>query len=636
MEDSDQPAAPSTSSGAKDAGKLLKFADFTLDQTTRRLFRYGEAQKIQNKPLRLLIYLLDHRSRLVRRDELLQKFWPRSSNDESLTRCVSTLRKVLGDLDEPYRFIETRWGEGYRFIAPVSETDEPEPIPPPIAIPLESKASDHGRGNRVSSLLLVSIAALVVATAGLGWLMFRPIESTPLASVSRLAVLPIAAAESDRVAAAELTQELTRTLARVEGVTVVAYGSASQFEAGSDPLEAGEQLGVDALLVSELSRSNSSALLRSELVSARDASLLWSFAGEPGDAGDGGDAQMRQLARAVSGRLWASLQLRDREEPVNPEARRLYLRGRYYWNQRSNVAIRAAIEAFDQALELEPDYVDALVGLADSWLLLPLYAAMPPGEAIPTARAAAERALAIDPSEARAHAVLGVVSMQYDWDWGKAEAYLHRALTLNLNDATSEQWLGEMHCYRGQFDLCRKRLAAAASLDPLSPVLRMLQGSPDLYAGNFESAVARYEAARAELPDLSFLQLSLGHAYVGLQDFDSAVASYRAVLPDLGLAIAGGPLIHALARRGDIEEASELLSALETLTGQRYVPPFKLAVAYLGLGDKERAIASLEQAVAARDDRLLYLAVDSVFFELHDDPAFRAIARRLDLEPVLR
>ncbi len=636
MEDSDQPAAVSASTGAEDSGKLLRFADFTLDQSTRRLYRHAEAQKIQNKPLRLLIYLVNHRTRLVRRDELLQKFWPRSSNDESLTRCVSTLRKVLGDLDEPYRFIETRWGEGYRFIAPVRETDDPEPLPPPIDVPLEPMASGKERQNRVSSLLLVSIAALVLATAGLGWLMFRPIESTPLASVNRLAVLPIEAAESDRVAADELTQELTRTLSRVEGVTVVAYGSASQFGAGSDPKEAGKRLGVDALLISELIRSNTSALLRSELVSARDASLLWSFAGEPGDTGDSGDAQMRQLARAVSGRLWASLQLRDRTESVNPEARRLYLRGRYYWNQRSSVAIRTAIEAFDDALELEPDYVDALVGLADSWLLLPLYAAMPPGKAIPTARKAAERALAIDPAEARAHAVLGVISMQYDWDWDRAESHLRRALTLNLNDATSEQWLGEMHCYRGQFELCRKRLAAAASLDPLSPVLRMLQGSPDLYAGNFERAVALYEAALAELPDFSFLQLSLGHAYVGLRDYDSAVASYRAVIPDLGLAIAGGPLIHALARRGDTDEANKLLLALETLTEQRYVPPFKLAVAYLGLGDKERAIAALEEAVTARDDRLLYLAVDSVFFELHADPAFRAIARRLNLESVLR
>ena len=297
--------------------------------------------------------------------------------------------------------------------------------------------------------------------------------------------------------------------------------------------------------------------------------------------------------------------------------------------------LSAAIDSFNAALELEPDYINALTGLADSWLLMPLYGAVAPNDAIPRAREAAERALQLDPAESRAHAVIGVINMQYDWEWLDAESHLRRALTLNPNDATTEQWLGELNCYRARFDECRRHYRIAAGLDPLSPILSMVQGSPDLYEGRFEAAVAAYLSTLDEMPDFEFTHMGLGHAYIGLEKWDDAIASYETLLPHVGLAIVGGPLIFALAKNGETERAHELLLELENLAGRRHVPPSKLAIAHLGLGDRDQAIAWLQRAVEEHDDRLVYLGVDNLFTELRSDPDFREIAATIGVLEVL-
>jgi tetratricopeptide (TPR) repeat protein len=312
------------------------------------------------------------------------------------------------------------------------------------------------------------------------------------------------------------------------------------------------------------------------------------------------------------------------------------LRGRYYWNQRSGTGLSSAIDSFNEALEIEPDYPEALAGLADSWLLLPLYRAVEPVMAIPLARGAAERALAINPELSHAHAVIGVIYMKYDWNWSKAETHLRHAVTLNPNDTTAVQRLGELYCYTARFEECRHNYSTAAGLDPLSPVLRFLQGSPDLYSGRYESAVRSYLGTLNDMPDFKFVHIGLGHAYVGLEEWDKAIASYEALLPDYGLEIAGGPLIYARTRKGELHIAKKLLAELELLAQTQYVPPSKLALGYLALGEKQKALEFLHQAIEAHDDRLVYLAVDNLFVDIHSDAGFRSIAEQLNIVDVMK
>jgi DNA-binding winged helix-turn-helix (wHTH) protein/TolB-like protein/Flp pilus assembly protein TadD len=620
---------------------ILNVGEFRIDLSTRRLMKGNTRVRIQHRPLDVLIHLAQNSTRLVTRAELLEKFWPRAVNEEALTRCISTIRKNLDDIQDPPRYIETLWGQGYRCIAHVStqlrnDRDSEKPAVTDQEQPGGLKAY-FGLGKLSARFsrnqLSMALAAMLLVVIGLA-VILRNVMDTTISNIDRIAVLPIKAPDDEDWVVAAMTDQLIQTISRIEGVAVVARGSVMQFSAESDPIEIGARLKVDAVLVSELDRSQGSARLSSELVSSKDGSVLWNFHVEPAQASTE-KQQIVNLAGAVARRLWANLQLRKSERLVTPAAYRHYLRGRYYWNQRSGTGLDAAIDSFNAALELEPNYIDALTGLADSWLLMPLYGATAPIEAIPRARAAAEHALRLDPDQAHAHAVIGVIKMQFDWDWVDAESHLRKAVTLNPNDSTALQWLGELNCYQARFDQCRRYYNIASSLDPLSPVLRMLQGSPDLYSGNFEAAVEAYQATLAEIPDFEFTHIGLAHSFVGLKDWDRAIASYETLLPDFGLEIVGGPLIYSLARKGEIQRARELLSELEDLALTRYVPPSKLAIAYLGLGDKSQALDLLWQAINAHDDRLVYLAVDNLFDDLHSDQEFRMIAERIGVLDVL-
>ena len=627
--------------GVSGAGApILQFGEFTLDRSARCLTRGEKQVRIQQKPLDVLIYLAENRSRLVTREELLDRFWPPAVNEEALTRCISTLRKRLGDVRDPSSYIETLWGQGYRFVSTVVELQRDtsaasdvrrasgiEQLQPP------PRSTDGRRAPFAKASIFLTALGLIVLL-GLWTGARQGGRDKPDLAIDRIAVIPIAAPDDEAWIASALTDQLNLTVSRIEGITVTARGSASRFSATSDPIEVGDLLGVDALLISELRRSEAGGWFQSELVSTLDGSVLWSFQVEPSTSGTEKE-QINSLARAIAGRLWANLQLREPASVIDPVAYRHYLRGRYYWNQRSRTGLLAAIESFEAALELEPDYVDALIGLADSWLLMPLYGAMAPTEAIPRSRMVVEQALALDPSASHGYAVTGVIEMQYDWDWEAAEKSLRKAVTLNPNDATAEQWLGELYCYRRRFEDCRRQFDLATGLDPLSPVLQMLRGTPFLYSGRFAPAAEAYHRALRENPGFTFSQFPLGHAYVGLRRWDRAIESYEASLPGLGLEIVGGPLILARANRGDLVEARSLLSELEELADERYVPPTKFAIAHIGLGDRELAIEWLWRAIEEHDDRLVYLAVDSVYSDLYSEPDFSRVATHIGLAEVL-
>lgn len=596
--------------------ELLAFGEYQIDLVRRVLLREGTRVRIQKKPLDVLIYLVQAAPRMVPREELLDEFWSRAVSEEVLTRCISTIRKRLRDNEGPPRFVETYRAEGYRFVCAVNPT----------------QPTDTADTNRKTSLGRVAAAGIVaVALATVAALLWRGEESQlpNIERVERIAVLPVQApdAEPEWLKPA-LSDHLVRAISRIEGVTVVTSNTDAD---NLDIKSHGEDLGVEALLLTQLQQSPSGSTLLARLLAVNDGSLLWSAAVDSDSQFSSGD-QVQQVSRQLATRLRPTLQLGERKPEVDQRAYSYYLQGRYHWAQRSAIGLEAAIASYAAALAVEPGYKDALLGSAESWLLMPLYGAMAPSEAIPTARQFAERALEMDPLSSRGRAVLGSIIKQYDWDWVRAESLLREAVSLNPNNATAQQWLGELFCLTERFDDCVRHLGIAYDLDPLSPVLRMMQGSPALFSGDFETALAVYSDATQVAPEYPLGRYVIGLAYSGLDDWEQAVTAYRASLPDLGVAIVGGPLIHALSRAGEEQEARELLAELEALAATRYVPPTKLAVAYIGLGDKDRALAELWRAVEARDDRLMYFTTDAHFSDVIDEPGFQEIVKRIRLD----
>lgn len=605
-------ASEAVEARAQGAGQTLRFGPFRIDVEARTLHRGAARIEIQRKPLEVLIYLAEAAPRLVTREELLGLFWSRAVNDEALTRCVSTIRKLLGDEGQPPEYIETHRAQGYRFAAPVSVDGRPH-------------AAGAGLSRRARRNKLIVLALALAALVVLSFVGFLGSGGSDRL-IDRLAVLPIAVPpDSDPWLAEALTDDLMQAVATIEGITVV---SSRGLPADIAPPDAGRRLGVEALLLARLDRVENGSRLRAQLLGTADSSLLWSAAVESGEPLSG-PAQIGQLSRALAQRLRPMLQLSPPRRQVDPAAYRRYLEGRYHLAQRSAAGLEAAGVAFGAALERQPDYPAALAGAAMSWLLRPLYGATPPRDAVPSARAYAERALAVEAGNSYARAVLGVIAMQYDWDWQRAEALLVEAVTLNPNNATAQQWLGEYYCYREQESRCRERLAMALELDPLSPVLSMQQASVYLFAGKYDRAVELYRLAIAAHPEYALARYSLGLAHAGLGEWEAAIDAYESALPSLGLAIVGGPLVYALASAGDTAGARQVLARMESLAADRFVPPSKFAVAWLGLGDRARALESFETALEARDDRLVYFAVDVHTRELLADPDFAGLARRI-------
>lgn len=607
----------------------FRFGRFVLDRDNRTLLRDGRPVDIQRKPLDVLAYLAENAPRLVPREELLDTFWSRAVNDEALTRCISTLRNHLDDRRDPPACIETHRGVGYRFIAPVTR----ESMPGTGTSPRRTGRRRPGPVHRA----LAGLAGLLLAGLMLSLLILRPPAQQPTVQeiIGRIAVLPVSSsmATTDWLTR-PVTEELRRAVSQIEGVRVIA---ASLPSPTTDPVEAlivGRDLGVDAVLAGHLEPSNGSWRLHADLFATADGALVWTSSLEPVTPNPVSQ-QIPRLARSVAARLRPALQLQGPSIAADETTYRYYLRGQFYLSQRTSPSLRAAIEQFEAATARDPAYVPALAGAAEAWLLLPLYGAVPPAEALPEAARLADRALAADPAAARSLAVSGIVAMLQDWDWDRAEALLLEASALDPNDPAARQWLGEMHCYRARFAECRRHLAAARELDPLSPALAMLQGSPDLWAGNYSAAAALYEDATRAHPRYALARYSQGLALAGAGHWDDALAAYRDTLGELGPAIVAGPLAYALARSGRREEAGEVLDELRALAGERYVPPTKLANGYAGLGNRTETLRWLERAIEVRDDRLLYLAVDPHFRGLRDDAGFRAILERIGLSSAL-
>ncbi|HEU4721331.1 MAG TPA: protein kinase [Gemmatimonadaceae bacterium] len=510
-----------------------------------------------------------------------------------------------------------------------------------------ARSVGHGATARrprigVRALVAAGVLALVLGT---GWVLRDARRDRPArprapaaASASQLpmiAVLPfenLGSAEQEYFAVG-MTDEIASRLSAVSGLGVVASRATRRYAGTRRSVsEVGRELGVDYALVGSVRWSEPSARrvrITLALLRAHDERQLWSTTYDR-VIDDVFDVQS-DIAGQVVQKLGVTLAAGERRQlsaapAANHEAYTLYLKGRYYWNKRTERDAQIALDYFQQATDVDPGYSLAWVGIADTWISRGWYSRLAPRETFPQAKHAAMRALQFDSTLAEAHASLAHIHLEYDHDWVAAEREYRRAMELDPTYPVAHHWYGGFLSAMGRHEEAMRHARTAQSLDPLSPIIQTWVGLRHYFAGRYEQAIAEMRKALEIAPNFAPAHWHLGMAYEQAGRTAEGVAeAERALALDSASLAYLASVGHAYARAGRVREARATLARLAAASRTRHVSAYHVAVVHVALGDTATALQWLERAIAERSPWIGYLNVDPRLERLRSSPRFQAL-----------
>jgi TolB-like protein/DNA-binding winged helix-turn-helix (wHTH) protein/Tfp pilus assembly protein PilF len=622
--------------------RVVRFGTYEVDVRTGEVRKSGLRLRIQEKPLQVLLYLLERPGELVTRDELRERLWADTfvDFDHSLGTAIAKLRSALGDSARSPRFIETVGGRGYRFIAPVT-VDEP------AAAVVNVPAADAGSVAPVESARprrSLPRAAIVVAGLGVGAAILAVVLQFDVAGVRQwlrrqtsppvrsIAVLPLAnlSGDADEFFVDGMTDQLITTLAQLPRTRVVSRMSVMRYKGNVPPLsDIRRALDVDAVVEGTVVRDGDRIRVTAQLIDARTDQHLWAQSYERGFA----DFLTLQndIARAIADEI--RIQLTPQESTtlrqaraVIPAAHEAYLRGRYRFNKGEEAEIRKSVEDFNEAIRLDPSAAPAYAGLAQAYIALTDFYERPT-QAMPRARAAAEAAVMHDERLSDAHTALGAVRFLYDWDWKGAETAFSRAIALNPASADAHVWFGVFLAQMGRFDAATAEMRRATELDPLSVPVRISAGWVYYLARDSTRALTEWKKALDLEPNISIAHTSIWMAYAQQGKSPPLPPSVTADVDASPLNLA--TLAGAYAMSGNRNSAEAILARIKALGQHRYVCSYEIATAHAALHQHDEAIAWLRRGIDERSACMPDLKVDPRFDDLRRDPRFIAMLREI-------
>jgi len=466
-------------------------------------------------------------------------------------------------------------------------------------------------------------------------------RAVPLPRIESLAVLPLANLSGDpeqEYFADGMTDELITNLSKIGSLKVISRTSVMQYKGAKKPLrEIAQALGVDGVIEGSVFRAGNRVRITAQLIHAATDRHLWAESYER----DLRDvlALQSEVAGAIANEIKIKLTPQEQARlasarPVNPEAHEAYLKGRYYWNLRTEEGVKKGIEYFQQAIEKDPGYALAYAGLADSYVLLGDWGLMAPKEAFPRAKAAALKALEMDETLADPHASLGAARVDYDWDWVRAEKEFKRAIELNPGYATAHRCYAEYLSAMGRHNEAIAEAKRAQELDPLSLSINAVEGWVFALARRYDEAIAQCRRTLELNAGFYPAHLYLGWAYEQEKLYAEAISEYqKGIALEQGNPALAAYLAHGYAAAGKRTEALKIISNLRELSKRRYVPPYRIAEIYAVLGDTDQAFGWLEKAYDNRSHQLVFLKVDPLVDSLRSDPRFQDLLRRLNFPP---
>ncbi|MCA9738988.1 MAG: tetratricopeptide repeat protein [Gemmatimonadetes bacterium] len=427
-----------------------------------------------------------------------------------------------------------------------------------------------------------------------------------------------------------LTDEIITRLSTVPGLRVIGRTTSFAFKGrGVDARALGAQLGVDAVLDGSVRREGGRLRIAVQLIDATDGFQLWAETYERAEAD--AFALQDQIARATVARLVGSAIAPPAAPPpeADPTAYNAYLAGRFEWHRRTQPSLLAAVDHFERAVALAPTYARAHAGLGDARAVLGFYDYLPPSEAFPSAAASAQRALALDPDLPEPWATLGYVALYHEWDGAAAERAFQRSIELGPGYSTAHQWYANLLYAQGRFGEAEREMRIAQELDPLSLIANSALGWVLYYAGEHERALAQL-ASVAELdPDFELVYLWRGMVLEELGRTAASLEALRLATKRSPTGIARAALARGLAKAGRRAEAQTLLADLEAEHARGYAPTFEIAKVYEALGQPEEALRWLERAYDERSHSLVFLEVDPQLVGLRSHPRFRTLVERV-------
>jgi TolB-like protein len=453
--------------------------------------------------------------------------------------------------------------------------------------------------------------------------------------IRSIAILPFVNATGDREAeylSDGITETLINTLAQVPNLRVMSRTSVFHYKGRSpNPVAVGRDLRVSSVVIGRIETIGDRLVVSAELVDTSDNALIW------GNRYQIARSDLFVVQQSIASEIarMLRLQVTDREQQLfakrhttDARAYELYLKGRFQWNKRNADGLYKAIEFFNQAIEIDPQYALAYAGLADCYNLLDIWAGLPTNETFPRAKAAAQHALAIDDRLAEAHTSLAYAIHTYEWDWPAAEREYKRAIELNPNYATAHQWYAEFLTAVGRFDEAAEQGKKALDLDPMSPIINAVVAFNDAMARRYPAAIEQGRRTTQLFPD--FMP---GHAYLGLALLESgkpreAIEALDASQKLQDIVVVLTWLIRAHRAAGDAAIADRMTRELERRGKREYLPPFYMAELYAHEGDRDRAFAELDRALKERTGAMVWINVDPALDPLRGDARFKKLLVR--------
>jgi TolB-like protein/DNA-binding winged helix-turn-helix (wHTH) protein len=630
--------------------EIIQFDDFELDGSAFELRRGGRVAPLERIPLELLFLLVERRGQLVTRQEILEHIWGKHvfvDANNAINTAVRKLRLALKDNPENPRFLHTVPAKGYRFDAQVFErsgTNIPitAPLPlrePPIAV----RAQQRRWAPWIALAAAVFLLAAYSARTYLSW------RSRASSRRLMLVVMPFVNMNDDPhqdYFADGITEEMIAQLGSLDPahLGVIARTSSMQYKgAHKDAARISRELGASFLLEGSVRREGERVRVTAQLIQAVDQTHLWAGSFDR-DLND-----ILKLQSEVARDIAAKIQLTLSEQTerrlagassVNTEAHEAYLLGLESWNLRTKDAFEGAIADFNRAIAIDPNYAPAYSGLARTYMLAPIFGLSEPAEAMPRARAAADRALAISSSLGEAHTVIGFVKAHFEYDWPGAEQEFLRAIELNPSDAANHFFYSNSYLSPlGRHQEAIAEMKEAARLDPLALPIQSFLGRTYVWARRYDEAETQLQKTNQLNANFPINHERLWHLYALTGKYEKAIEEETKARilygEDPKSAVAEGEeLRHAYASgsaRGYWQKVLEFSRTKED-SPEGYSSSSGMAVVLAKLGENEKAIDSLERAYAHHSLFMTELKIEPAFDDLKSSPRFSDLLRRIHLQ----